>query len=324
MDGAVLKRTGALRCDRSPEGRIAVQMLWRVLNATVAHIVVLRGEDGNGLEAAPAHRDNQRVAILQDFPVPPVLLHPHLHVSNVLLLRQETANEAGIGRVEIVHKLTWYLKITDSSIESINQSTSTTNQSDGEISRLPNKKSYPVELNPNIKPRSESLIFDALLVIESGENGPIQLRLLFHFLLQCIVVRLLLPNRLVLVKLRVKRLLELSFLGQQTLRLRGLVRCRSTPTIGVPFALSFITVVVVVSVHIEVVILEKTQPNYQIELRKKIFINFKNVKITRKNEDINVKKERNHLKSKIKITYKIQSIIIPVILGVKITRQFIH
>ena len=98
-----------------------MQMLWRVLDAAVAHIVVLRGEDGNGLEAAPAHRDDQRVAILQDFPVPPVLLHPHLHVANILLLRQETADEAGIGRVEIVHKLTRYLKITDSSNQSINQ-----------------------------------------------------------------------------------------------------------------------------------------------------------------------------------------------------------
>lgn len=56
----------------------AVHVLGRVLEHPVAAVAVLQAVHRERLEAAPAQGHHQRVACLQDLPVPPVLFHTDL------------------------------------------------------------------------------------------------------------------------------------------------------------------------------------------------------------------------------------------------------
>ena len=59
-------------------------------------------EDGQRLEAAPPDRENERILILEDLLVPPVLFHAHLHKAHLLLVRQQGAENQWVAQVEIL------------------------------------------------------------------------------------------------------------------------------------------------------------------------------------------------------------------------------
>ena len=70
----------------TPDGGLAVQVLGRVLEQAVAAVVVLHRVHGDGLEAAPAKRHDDRVTCLQDALVPAVLLQAKLQHKTMQLL----------------------------------------------------------------------------------------------------------------------------------------------------------------------------------------------------------------------------------------------
>lgn len=63
--------------------------------------------DRNGLESTPASRDDQRVAVLQDLLVPPVLLESHLDHPEGVFARQESAQNDRDARVEVRGEFVW-------------------------------------------------------------------------------------------------------------------------------------------------------------------------------------------------------------------------
>jgi hypothetical protein len=68
-----------------PDVSIAVEMLRRVLDHPLPHVVVLDGEHRNGLEPSPPQRDNEGVTIFQDFWKPSMFLDPELDKTDLIL-----------------------------------------------------------------------------------------------------------------------------------------------------------------------------------------------------------------------------------------------
>ena len=73
------QKAGVLRRDRSPKGCMAMHVLWRVLQRSIPHIMVLYEVDRYCLETSPAERYNERISRLQNLLKPPMLLQPDLH-----------------------------------------------------------------------------------------------------------------------------------------------------------------------------------------------------------------------------------------------------
>ena len=73
-----------LGCDGPPYVSITVLVLGSVLDHPVAHVVVLDGEDRQGLEPPPAHRHDQGIPVLEDPGVPAVLLQPQPNVAHLV------------------------------------------------------------------------------------------------------------------------------------------------------------------------------------------------------------------------------------------------
>ena len=67
----------------TPESGIAVLVLRCVLDETVTTVVVLDRVHGDRLEATPAERNDDGIAILQDSFVPTMLLHSNLKPSKL-------------------------------------------------------------------------------------------------------------------------------------------------------------------------------------------------------------------------------------------------
>jgi hypothetical protein len=87
---------------------ITMEMLRRVLEHPMTHVVVADAVDGKGLEAAPAQGEDQRVAVLEDARMPAVLLEARLHVANLILALEERAQHQRGGGAVVLHQLTWH------------------------------------------------------------------------------------------------------------------------------------------------------------------------------------------------------------------------
>ena len=98
-------QAGVLRDHRAEEAREAVHVLRRVLEHSLATVGVLRGEERERLEAAPAARHDHGIAILQNLARPAVLLEARLHEAVALLLRGHAAQHHGASGVEVLHQL---------------------------------------------------------------------------------------------------------------------------------------------------------------------------------------------------------------------------
>ena len=85
---------------------IAVQVLGRVLEHPVAHVMIATAVDGQGLEPAPAQGEYQRVAVLEDARVPAVLLEPGLDVAYLVLALEQGAQDEGGGGGVVLNQLT--------------------------------------------------------------------------------------------------------------------------------------------------------------------------------------------------------------------------
>lgn len=80
------------RHERPVEGRVAVHVRWRVLEEALTLVLVGGRVKGQRLEAAPPHREDQWIAVLQDALVPAVLLEARLRGKG-----QRTAEREGGG-----------------------------------------------------------------------------------------------------------------------------------------------------------------------------------------------------------------------------------
>jgi hypothetical protein len=87
---------------------ITMEMLRRVLEHPMAQIVVADAVDGKGLEAAPAQREDQRVAVLEDARMPAVFLEARLHVAYLVLALEQRAQHQRGGGAVVLHQLTRY------------------------------------------------------------------------------------------------------------------------------------------------------------------------------------------------------------------------
>jgi hypothetical protein len=85
-----------------------MEMFRRVLEHPMAHVVVADAVDGEGLEAAPAQREDERVAILEDARMPAVLLEARLHVAYLVLALEQRAQHQRGGGAVVLHQLTWH------------------------------------------------------------------------------------------------------------------------------------------------------------------------------------------------------------------------
>lgn len=56
-------------------------VLRRVLERSIAHVVILDKIDRYGLEATPAERDDERVASFEYFRMPAVFFQTHLYIA---------------------------------------------------------------------------------------------------------------------------------------------------------------------------------------------------------------------------------------------------
>lgn len=63
-----------------------MHVLRRVFKQAVASVVVLDVVEGDGLEAAPAKRQDEGVSRLQDAVIPAVFLQPHLTCTQIQML----------------------------------------------------------------------------------------------------------------------------------------------------------------------------------------------------------------------------------------------
>lgn len=89
---------------RAVEGGEAMRMLRSVLEHAIPGAVVER-ENGQGLEAPPADRHDERVVRLEDLGMPSMLLEPHAHEPESFLGGEQATNEERESRVEIVEEL---------------------------------------------------------------------------------------------------------------------------------------------------------------------------------------------------------------------------
>jgi hypothetical protein len=85
-----------------------MEMLRRVLEHPMTHVVVADTVDGEGLEAAPAQGEDQRVAVLEDARMPAVLLEARLHVAYLILALEQRAQHQRGGGAVVLHQLTWH------------------------------------------------------------------------------------------------------------------------------------------------------------------------------------------------------------------------
>ena len=83
-----------------------MEMLRRVLEHPMTHVVVADAVDGKGLEAAPAQGEDQRVAVLEDARMPAVLLEARLHVAYLVLALEQRAQHQRGGGAVVLHQLT--------------------------------------------------------------------------------------------------------------------------------------------------------------------------------------------------------------------------
>lgn len=67
----------------------------------VSVVIGLRCVHGNGLELAPAHREDDRVLRLQNMRVPTMLLDLHSHVRQATLLRLQTAQNKRLAGLQL-------------------------------------------------------------------------------------------------------------------------------------------------------------------------------------------------------------------------------
>jgi len=77
--------TCSLSSDWTPDVRVAVEVLRRVLDHPLTHVVILNRKNGDRLEATPAQRDDQGISILENFRIPPMLLDSELNVTDLVL-----------------------------------------------------------------------------------------------------------------------------------------------------------------------------------------------------------------------------------------------
>ncbi len=73
--------------------------------APVAPVLVLRRVHGHALEAAPAHREGERVAVLEHAAKPAVPLQAQLHEAAALLRRRQAAYQQRLRRVPVRRQL---------------------------------------------------------------------------------------------------------------------------------------------------------------------------------------------------------------------------
>jgi hypothetical protein len=85
-----------------------MEMLRRVLEHPMAHVVVADAVDGYGLEAPPAQGEDERVAVLEDARVPAVFLETRLHVAYLVLALEQRAQHQRGGGAVVLHQLTWH------------------------------------------------------------------------------------------------------------------------------------------------------------------------------------------------------------------------
>ena len=97
---------------------VAHLVLRRVLYHPLPEVVLRDRKHGDRLEPPPSHREDERIAILEDLWVPPVLLQADPDEAHLVLARAESAQDERVSGVEIIDELAGHGLDLDANVHS--------------------------------------------------------------------------------------------------------------------------------------------------------------------------------------------------------------